>query len=94
LIRASAIARDRRRVCAIDIDEPRRQGPCHKRRQAFAVFLHVKSVGVMRDGRRYDPVIALRAVGPGGKDAQHRRNAALVLPRDSGRFWRKRQVRS
>ena len=46
----------------IFIEELRRAGWYDKTSQAFAVFLPVKSVGVTGDGRRYAPVIALRAV--------------------------------
>jgi len=51
-----------RRADAIFIEELRRHGLYDKVSQAFAVFLPVRSVGVMGDGRRYDHVIALRAV--------------------------------
>ena len=51
-----------RQADAIFIEELYRQDLYHKVSQAFAVFLPVKSVGVMGDGRRYDYVIALRAV--------------------------------
>jgi GMP synthase (glutamine-hydrolysing) len=47
---------------AIFIEELRKHGWYDKTSQAFAVFLPVKSVGVTGDGRRHDPVIALRAV--------------------------------
>ncbi len=47
---------------AIFIDELRQEGLYDQVSQAFAVFLPVKSVGVMGDGRRYDYVISLRAV--------------------------------
>ena len=46
----------------IFIDELRKHDLYDKTSQAFAVFLPVRSVGVMGDGRRYDYVIALRAV--------------------------------
>ena len=46
----------------IFIEELYKHGLYNKVSQAFAVFLPVKSVGVMGDGRRYDYVIALRAV--------------------------------
>ncbi|MBL6752523.1 MAG: glutamine-hydrolyzing GMP synthase [Nevskia sp.] len=46
----------------IFIEELRRAGWYDKTSQAFAVYLPVKSVGVTGDGRRYEPVIALRAV--------------------------------
>jgi GMP synthase (glutamine-hydrolysing) len=51
-----------RQADAIFIEELRRHGLYDKVSQAFAVFLPVKSVGVMGDARRYDHVIALRAV--------------------------------
>ena len=51
-----------RRADAIFIEELRRHGLYDQVSQAFAVFLPVRSVGVMGDGRRYDHVIALRAV--------------------------------
>ena len=47
---------------AIFIEELHKCGYYDKVSQAFAVFLPVKSVGVMGDGRTYDYVIALRAV--------------------------------
>ena len=47
---------------AIFIEELRRHDLYDRTAQAFAVFLPVRSVGVMGDGRRYDYVIALRAV--------------------------------
>jgi len=46
----------------IFIGELRQSDLYDKTSQAFAVFLPVKSVGVMGDGRKYDYVIALRAV--------------------------------
>jgi GMP synthase (glutamine-hydrolysing) len=51
-----------RRADAIYIEELRKHDLYDKTSQAFAVFLPVRSVGVMGDGRRYDYVVALRAV--------------------------------
>ena len=51
-----------RRADAIFIEELRKSGWYDKTSQAFAVFLPIKSVGVMGDGRTYDYVVALRSV--------------------------------
>jgi len=50
------------RADAIFIDELRASGWYDKVAQAFAVFLPVRSVGVMGDGRTYEHVVSLRAV--------------------------------
>ncbi len=51
-----------RKADAIFMEELHRHDLYDKVSQAFAVFLPVKSVGVMGDARRYDHVISLRAV--------------------------------
>ncbi|WP_024952073.1 MULTISPECIES: glutamine-hydrolyzing GMP synthase [Cobetia] len=51
-----------READAIFIEELHNFDWYHKTSQAFAVFLPVKSVGVVGDGRRYEWVIAIRAV--------------------------------
>ena len=51
-----------RKADAIYMDELYSSGHYEKTAQAFTVFLPVKSVGVMGDGRSYDYVVALRAV--------------------------------
>ena len=51
-----------RRADAIFIEELRASGWYDRTAQAFAVFLPVRSVGVMGDGRTYENVVALRAV--------------------------------
>ena len=51
-----------READAIFIEELHNSGWYQKTSQAFAVFLPIKSVGVVGDARRYEWVIALRAV--------------------------------
>lgn len=51
-----------RRADAIFIEELRADSWYDRVAQAFAVFLPVRSVGVMGDGRTYEHVVALRAV--------------------------------
>jgi GMP synthase (glutamine-hydrolysing) len=61
-----AVTRERadmlRLADAIFIEELRRAGWYDQVAQAFAVFLPVRSVGVMGDGRTYEHAVALRAV--------------------------------
>ncbi|MFA7555997.1 MAG: glutamine-hydrolyzing GMP synthase [Spongiibacteraceae bacterium] len=51
-----------READAIFLEELHKADWYHKTSQSFAVFLPVKSVGVVGDARRYEYVIALRAV--------------------------------
>jgi GMP synthase (glutamine-hydrolysing) len=51
-----------RRADDVFIQELRNAGWYDKTAQAFAVFLPVRSVGVMGDGRTYEYVVSLRAV--------------------------------
>ncbi len=51
-----------RKADAIYLEEIREAGLYDEIWQAFAVFLPIRSVGVMGDGRTYDNVVALRAV--------------------------------
>jgi GMP synthase (glutamine-hydrolysing) len=51
-----------RKADDVFISELRKHDLYHQVSQAFAVFLPVRTVGVMGDGRRYDYVVALRAV--------------------------------
>ena len=51
-----------RKADAIFIEELDKSGWYDKTSQAFTVFLPVKSVGVMGDGRTYEYVVSLRAV--------------------------------
>ncbi|NMP15987.1 glutamine-hydrolyzing GMP synthase, partial [Thalassotalea sp. Y01] len=51
-----------RRADAIFIEELHNHDLYNKTSQAFTVFLPVRSVGVMGDGRKYDWVVSLRAV--------------------------------
>jgi len=51
-----------RKADAIFIEELYKADLYHKVSQAFTVFLPVRSVGVMGDGRKYDWVVSIRAV--------------------------------
>lgn len=51
-----------READAIFLEELKKSGWYDKTSQAFSIFLPVKSVGVMGDGRTYEYVVALRSV--------------------------------
>ena len=51
-----------RNADAVSIDQIRKAGLYDQIRQAFAVLLPVKTVGVTGDGRTYEYVVGLRAV--------------------------------
>ena len=70
-----------RRADAIFIDELREAGWYDRVAQAFAVFLPVRSVGVMGDGRTYEHVVALRAVAD---DRLHDRPLGAAAARAAG----------
>ncbi len=76
-----------RRADAIYIDEIRKAGIYDEIWQAFAVFLPVRTVGVMGDKRTYDNVIALRAVtSTDGMTADWAKIPPEVLERTSTRI--------
>ncbi len=76
-----------RRADAIYLEEIRSAGLYNDIWQAFAVFLPVRSVGVMGDGRTYEHVIALRAVtSSDGMTADWYPFPADVLARISNRI--------
>lgn len=76
-----------KRADAIYIDEIRKAGIYDEIWQAFAVFLPVRTVGVMGDNRTYDNVIALRAVtSTDGMTADWAKIPPEVLERASTRI--------
>ncbi len=76
-----------RHADAIYLDEIREAGLYADIWQAFAVFLPIRSVGVMGDYRTYDNVIALRAVtSSDGMTADWFRFPPDVLARISSRI--------
>ena len=76
-----------READAIFIEELRNAGQYDQVWQAFAVLLPVRSVGVMGDGRTYENVVAIRAVGSrDGMTADWSRLPYDVLAKASSRI--------